>query len=41
MPGEIATVIERAEISHAIVDSCSTGDFREAVDQTQSAPIAK
>jgi 2-aminobenzoate-CoA ligase len=33
-PGEIATVIERAEISHAIVDSRYIGDFREAVDQT-------
>jgi 2-aminobenzoate-CoA ligase len=32
-PGEIATVIERAEISHAIVDSRFIGDFREAVDQ--------
>jgi len=33
-PGEIATVIERAEISHAIVDSRYIGDFRQAVDQT-------
>ena len=33
-PGEIATVIERAEISHAIVDSRFIGDFREATDQT-------
>lgn len=33
-PGEIATVIERAEISHAIVDSRYIGDFREAVEQT-------
>jgi 2-aminobenzoate-CoA ligase len=33
-PGEIATVIERAEISHVIVDSRFIGDFREAVDQT-------
>jgi 2-aminobenzoate-CoA ligase len=33
-PGEIATVITRAEISHAIVDSRFIGDFREAVDQT-------
>jgi 2-aminobenzoate-CoA ligase len=33
-PGEIATVIERAEISHAIIDSRFIGDFREAVDQT-------
>jgi 2-aminobenzoate-CoA ligase len=35
-PGEIATVIERAQISHAIVDSRYIGDFREAVDQTHS-----
>jgi 2-aminobenzoate-CoA ligase len=35
-PGEIATVIERAEISHAIVDSRFIGDFRQAVDQTHS-----
>ncbi len=34
-PGEIATVIDRAEISHAIVDSRFIGDFREAVDQTR------
>jgi 2-aminobenzoate-CoA ligase len=33
-PGEIATVIERAQISHAIVDSRFIGDFRDAVDQT-------
>jgi 2-aminobenzoate-CoA ligase len=33
-PGEIATVIERAQISHAIVDSRYIGDFREAVEQT-------
>jgi 2-aminobenzoate-CoA ligase len=33
-PGEIATVIDRAEISHAIVDSRFIGDFREAADQT-------
>jgi 2-aminobenzoate-CoA ligase len=33
-PGEIATVIERAQISHAIVDSRFTGDFRQAVEQT-------
>jgi 2-aminobenzoate-CoA ligase len=32
-PGEIATVIERAQISHAIVDSRYIGDFRQAVDQ--------
>lgn len=35
-PGEIATVIERAEISHAIVDSRFIGDFRQAVEQTHS-----
>ena len=35
-PGEIATVIERAEVSHAIVDSRFIGDFREAVSQTHS-----
>ena len=34
-PGEIATVIDRAEIGHAIVDSRFIGDFREAVDQTR------
>ena len=34
-PGEIATVIERAQISHAIVDSRFIGDFREAADQTR------
>jgi 2-aminobenzoate-CoA ligase len=35
-PGEIATVIDRAQISHAIVDSRFIGDFRQAVDQTHS-----
>jgi len=34
-PGEIATVIDRAEISHAIVDSRFIGDFRQAMDQTR------
>jgi 2-aminobenzoate-CoA ligase len=34
-PGEIATVIERAEISHAIVDSRFIGDFRQAQEQTR------
>jgi 2-aminobenzoate-CoA ligase len=34
--GEIATVIERAQVSHAIVDSRFIGDFREAQDQTHS-----
>ncbi len=35
-PGEIATVVERARISHAIVDSRFIGDFREAAEQTHS-----
>jgi len=35
-PGEIATVIERGQISHAIVDSRFIGDFRQAVEQTHS-----
>ena len=35
-PGEIATVIERANISHALVDSRFIGDFRQAVEQTHS-----
>ena len=35
-PGEIATVIERANVSHAIVDSRFIGDFRQAVEQTHS-----
>jgi 2-aminobenzoate-CoA ligase len=35
-PGEIATVIERAAISHAIIDSRFIGDFRQAVEQTHS-----
>jgi 2-aminobenzoate-CoA ligase len=35
-PGEIAAVIERANISHAIVDSRYVADFRLAVDQTHS-----
>ncbi|HLO21434.1 MAG TPA: AMP-binding protein [Sphingomicrobium sp.] len=33
-PGEIATIIDRAQISHAIVDSRFIGDFRQAVEQT-------
>jgi 2-aminobenzoate-CoA ligase len=33
-PGEIAAVIERAAISHAIVDSRFIGDFRQAAEQT-------
>ena len=34
-PGEIATVIDSAEISHAIVDSRFIGDFRAAADQAR------
>jgi 2-aminobenzoate-CoA ligase len=34
-PGEIATVIDTAEISHAIVDSRFVGDFRQAMEQTR------
>jgi 2-aminobenzoate-CoA ligase len=34
-PGEIAMVIDAAEISHAIVDSRFIGDFRAAVSQTR------
>jgi 2-aminobenzoate-CoA ligase len=34
-PGEIATVIERAEISHAIVDSRFIGDFRQGAEQAR------
>ncbi|MCF2515294.1 AMP-binding protein [Sphingomonas sp. G124] len=34
-PGEIATVIDRAEISHALVDSRFIGDFRDAMSQTR------
>ena len=34
-PGEIATVIDRAEVSHAIVDSRFIGDFRLGVEQTR------
>ena len=33
-PGEITTVIDRAQSSHAIVDSRFIGDFREAMSQT-------
>ena len=32
-PGEIATVLERAEVGHAIVDSRYIGDFREGAEQ--------
>ncbi len=34
-PGEIATVIDTAQISHAIVDSRFIGDFRGAMSQTR------
>ena len=34
-PGEIATVIDTGEITHAIVDSRFIGDFRAAVSQTR------
>ena len=34
-PGEIATVIDRAQISHAIVDSRFIGDFRQAMEATR------
>jgi 2-aminobenzoate-CoA ligase len=34
-PGELATVIDKAEVSHAIVDSRFIGDFREAMSQTR------
>ncbi|QNM82217.1 AMP-binding protein [Sphingomonas sabuli] len=34
--GEMATVIDRAQISHAIVDSRFIGDFRDAQDQTHA-----
>ncbi|HEX2624426.1 MAG TPA: AMP-binding protein [Sphingomicrobium sp.] len=33
-PGEIATVIDKAEIRHALCDSRFIGDLREAADQT-------
>jgi 2-aminobenzoate-CoA ligase len=32
-PGEIATILKRAEISHAIVDSRYIGDFRQGADE--------
>ncbi|MEO7654680.1 MAG: AMP-binding protein [Sphingomicrobium sp.] len=35
-PGEIATVLERAQISHAIVDSRFIGDYREGADQART-----
>jgi 2-aminobenzoate-CoA ligase len=36
-PSEILTVIERAQISHAIVDSRFIGDFRQAANRTHLA----
>jgi len=35
-PGEIATVLERAQISHAIVDSRFIGDFRDGAEQAHT-----
>lgn len=35
-PGEIATIIEHAQISHAIIDSRYIADFRLAAEQTRS-----
>ena len=32
-PGEIATLLERAQVSHAIVDSRFIGDFRQGAEQ--------
>jgi 2-aminobenzoate-CoA ligase len=32
-PGEIATILERAQVSHAIVDSRFIGDFRQGAEQ--------
>nr|WP_294847114.1 AMP-binding protein [uncultured Sphingomonas sp.] len=34
-PGEIATVIDKAEVSHALCDSRFIGDLREAAEQTR------
>lgn len=34
-PGEIATIIDKAEIAHALVDSRFIGDFRDAQEQTR------
>ncbi len=35
-PGELATIIDRAQISHAICDSRYIGDLRDAIDQTHT-----
>ncbi|HEY0625820.1 MAG TPA: AMP-binding protein, partial [Allosphingosinicella sp.] len=32
-PGEIATILERAQVSHAIVDSRFIGDYRQGAEQ--------
>jgi 2-aminobenzoate-CoA ligase len=32
-PGEIATILDRAQVSHAIVDSRFIGDFRQGAEQ--------
>jgi 2-aminobenzoate-CoA ligase len=34
-PGEMATIIDKAEISHALCDSRYIGDLREAAEQTR------
>ena len=34
-PGELATIIDAAQISHAICDSRFIGDLRDAIDQTR------
>ncbi len=35
-PGEIATILERAQVSHAIVDSRFVGDFRAGAEQAKT-----
>jgi 2-aminobenzoate-CoA ligase len=35
-PGEIATILERAQVSHAIVDSRYIGDFRDGAEQART-----
>jgi 2-aminobenzoate-CoA ligase len=35
-PGEIASVIDKAQVSHALCDSRFIGDLRDAADQTHS-----
>ena len=34
-PGELATVIDKAEVSHALCDSRFIGDLRDAAEQTR------